>query len=162
MPISALKANAGQIMSSPPIVVSKSTPLKEAARLMIDNRIGCLPVVDEMGKLTGVVTERTFQVQIAGVRPASALSPERRVLEELYIDGPDRMNSMQEGFIASYSMPVSEVMLDSPPTVTRETPLWEVADKLLKSHMSHLVVVQDEKPIGIVARHDLLRAYAAR
>lgn len=162
MPISALKANAGQIMSSPPIVVSKSTPLKEAARLMIDNRIGCLPVVDEMGKLTGVVTERTFQVQIAGVRPASALSPERRVLEELYIDGPDRMNSMQEGFIASYSMPVSEVMLDSPPTVNRETPLWEVADKLLKSHMSHLVVVQDGKPIGIVARHDLLRAYAAR
>lgn len=162
MPISALKANAGQIMSSPPIVVSKSTPLKEAARLMIDNRIGCLPVVDEMGKLTGVVTERTFQVQIAGVRPASALSPDRRVLEELYIDGPDRMNSMQEGFIASYSMPVSQVMLDSPPTVTRETPLWEVADKLLKSHMSHLVVVQDEKPIGIVARHDLLRAYAAR
>jgi CBS domain-containing protein len=160
MAISALKVNAGEIMSSPPVVVSESTKLKEAAALMIEHRIGCLPVVNEMGKLTGVVTERTFQVQIAGVRPSSALSPDRRVLEELYIDGPDHMNQVQEGFTASYSLPVSEVMLESPETISRETPLWEVADTMLRTHLSHLVVVLEGKPIGIVARHDLLRAYA--
>ena len=160
MAISALEANAGEVMSSPPIVVSESTKLKEAAKLMIENRIGCLPVVDEMGKLTGVITERTFQVQIAGVRPHSALSPDRRVLEELYIDGPDRMNIVQEGFIDSYSTPVKEVMLTDPPAITRDTPLWKIADTLIKTHLSHLVVVLDEKPIGIIARHDLLRAYA--
>ena len=85
MPIYALEATAGEVMSSPPIVVDETTSLKEAAGLMIENRIGCLPVVDEQGKMTGVVTERTFQVQIAGVKPSSALSPDRRVLEELYV-----------------------------------------------------------------------------
>ncbi len=160
MSISALKVNAGEIMSSPPIVVSETTPLKEAATLLIDNRIGCLPVVDEMGRLTGVVTERTFQAQIAGVRPDSAMSRDQRVLEELYIDGSDSMNDVREAFIASYSKPVSQVMLGSPPTLSRDTPLWKVADELLRTHLSHLVVVLEGKPIGVVARHDLLRAYA--
>lgn len=160
MAISAMKAKAGEIMSSPPVVVGESTPLKEAATLMIDRRIGCLPVVDNMGRLTGVVTERTFQAQIAGVRPKSALNPERRILEELYIEGPDSMSDLRQDFIASYSRPVSEVMLTSPPTISRATPLWEIADTLLKTQMSHLIVVLDGKPIGVVARHDLLRAYA--
>ncbi len=160
MPISSLEATAGEVMSSPPIVIDSSTSLKEAANLMITNRIGCLPVVDDLGKLTGVVTERTFQVQIAGVKPASAYSPERRVLEELYVAGPDRLGTVQEAFIDSYGEPVSETMLESPPTVTKDTPLWKVAEKLLQTHLSHLVVVQDGKPVGVIARHDLLRAYA--
>ncbi len=162
MPLSLLEAKAGEVMSSPPVVIGESTPLKEAAQLMITNRIGCLPVVDEQGKMTGVVTERTFQVQIAGVKPSSAYSHDRRVLEELYVAGPDRIGDVQEAFVASHREPVSEAMLESPPTVTKETPLWQVADQLLKTHMSHLVVVQDGKPIGVIARHDLLRAYATQ
>ncbi len=160
MPIYALEATAGEVMSSPPIVVDETTSLKEAAGLMIHNRIGCLPVVDEQGKMTGVVTERTFQVQIAGVKPSSALSPDRRVLEELYVAGPDHLGAVQEAFVGSYSKPVAEAMQESPPTVAKETPLWEVAETLLKQHLSHLIVVQDGKPIGVIARHDLLRAYA--
>lgn len=162
MSISALEAVAGEVMSSPPIVVSESTALKEAARLMIDSRIGCLPVVDQNGKMTGVVTERTFQAQIAGVKPASAYSADRRVLEELYVAGPDHIGVVQDAFIDSYSKPVSEAMVESQPTVTKDTPLWKVAENLLKSHLSHIVVVQDGKPIGVIARHDLLRVYANR
>lgn len=162
MPVSVLEAQAGDLMSSPPIVVNQSTSLKEAAKLMIDKKIGCLPVVNENAELAGIVTERTFQVQISGVRPDSALSAERRVWEELYVDGPDRMSQVQEGFIASYSRPVSEVMLTNPPVVKRDTPLWKVAETLLSTHLSHLVVVMDRRPIGVIARHDLLLAYAGR
>lgn len=160
MSISTLELTAGQVMSSPPVIVNESTSLKEAARLMIDSRIGCLPVVDQDGKLVGVVTERTFQSQIAGVKPASAYSRERRVLEELYVAGPEHIGMVQEAFIESYGKPVSETMLKTQPTVTKETPLWQVAEKLLKGHLSHMVVVQDGKPVGVIARHDLLRAYA--
>lgn len=162
MPVSALETNAAKVMSSPPVVISESVSLKEAAKLMIDKNIGCLPVVDQEGRLSGVVTERTFQVQIAGVRPDSALSPERRVLEELYVDGPDRTSLTQERFAASHSRPVREFMLLSPLTVERQAPLWKVADSLLKNHMSHVIVVHDGKPVGVIARHDLLRAFASR
>ncbi len=160
MPISSLEVNAGQVMSSPPIVVDETTSLKEAAQLMVRNKIGCLPVVDREARLVGLITERTFQVQIAGVKPDSALTPDRRVWEELYVDGPDRMSAAQEDFISSYSRPVSEVMLTDPPTVTGDTPLWRVAELLLSTHLSHLIVVQDGRPNGVIARHDLLRTYA--
>src|SRR5512146_96380 len=45
-----------RVMSSPVITVSLNTPLEEAARIMADNKIGGLPVVDD-GKLTGIITE---------------------------------------------------------------------------------------------------------
>ncbi len=160
MPFSALEATAGEVMSSPPVVVAQNTLLKDAARLMIDSNIGCLPVVDDFGKLVGLVTERTFQAQIAGMKPVSAYSPEQRVLEELYIMGPDHVGAVQETFSESYSKPVSEAMLESPPTVARDTPLWKAAEMLLAKHISHLIVVHDDKPVGVIARHDLLRAYA--
>jgi CBS domain-containing membrane protein len=39
--------------------VSTSTPLGEAASILIGEKIGCLPVVDD-GKLVGIVTEHDF------------------------------------------------------------------------------------------------------
>ena len=45
-----------KIMSTPPIVVTKETKISKAAKLMIESRIGCLPVV-ENDKLIGIVTK---------------------------------------------------------------------------------------------------------
>ena len=41
------------------------TPLREAARLMSEKKIGCLPVV-ENGKLVGILTEGDFTLLVAG------------------------------------------------------------------------------------------------
>ena len=45
-----------EVMSSPPIVVGPDAPVEEAARMLADNKIGCLPVVDGEA-LVGLVTE---------------------------------------------------------------------------------------------------------
>jgi CBS domain-containing protein len=45
-----------EVMSDPPITVAPHTPVQEAARLMMEKKIGCLPVV-EGSKLVGLVTE---------------------------------------------------------------------------------------------------------
>lgn len=50
------KLTVKQVMSSPVITVSSTTPLEEAARIMADNKIGGLPVVDD-GVLVGIITE---------------------------------------------------------------------------------------------------------
>ncbi len=44
------------IMTPDPITVTPETPLEEAARLILENKIGGLPVV-EGGKLVGIITE---------------------------------------------------------------------------------------------------------
>ncbi len=45
------------VMTSEVLTVSPDTPLKEVARLIVDNRIGCLPVVDAERRLLGILTE---------------------------------------------------------------------------------------------------------
>jgi acetoin utilization protein AcuB len=56
--INYLLANlhVSEVMSSPPITVPDDAPLEEAARLMVQKKIGCLPVLRE-GNLVGMITE---------------------------------------------------------------------------------------------------------
>ena len=45
-----------EVMSHPPVTVPPSATIKSAARLMVEKKIGCLPVV-EKGRLVGLITE---------------------------------------------------------------------------------------------------------
>ncbi len=62
-----------EVMSSPVITVSEDAPLEEAARLMVERKIGCLPVMRD-GELIGMITEtdifETF-VEVLGGEEAS-------------------------------------------------------------------------------------------
>lgn len=44
------------IMVSEPITVGAQTPLSEAVELVLDHRVNCLPVVDEAGRVAGILT----------------------------------------------------------------------------------------------------------
>ena len=54
-----------RVMSAPPIVISPDAEIEDAARLLAEQRIGCLPVIEE-GKLVGLVTETDVLRCIAG------------------------------------------------------------------------------------------------
>jgi CBS domain-containing protein len=45
-----------RVMSSPAIVVDAKASLRDAARMMVDHKIGCLPVVGEKGRLLGMLS----------------------------------------------------------------------------------------------------------
>lgn len=51
------KLTVGKIMTRNPITVSPEATIEKAAKLMLDNKISGLPVVDESGKEVGVITE---------------------------------------------------------------------------------------------------------
>ena len=53
------------IMSDSPITVTADTGISEAARLMVEKKVGCLPVVDSK-RLIGLVTETDFLKVLAG------------------------------------------------------------------------------------------------
>ncbi len=65
------KLTVKQVMSSPVISVAADTPVEEAARVMADNKIGGLPVVDRSGALAGIITETDvfkILVELLGAR----------------------------------------------------------------------------------------------
>lgn len=53
-----------EVMSSDVITTTPDTPLVEAARVLVERKIGCLPVVED-GRLVGIVTEGDFVAMVA-------------------------------------------------------------------------------------------------
>jgi acetoin utilization protein AcuB len=53
------KLRASEIMTSPVLVTAPDCPLEEAARVLLEKKIGALPVVRD-GDLVGIVTETDF------------------------------------------------------------------------------------------------------
>jgi CBS domain-containing protein len=51
-------------MVNEPFTTTPNTPLEDAARVMLDNKIGCLPVIDK-GKIVGIITESDFVAHVA-------------------------------------------------------------------------------------------------
>ncbi len=80
----------------------------------------------------------------------------------MFISGGSDFGTVQRGFEKARGGPVTHFMVTDEPVVTEETELWKVAEVMLKSHLSHVAVLKDGKPVGVVARHDLLRAYAGK
>ena len=54
-----------RVMSAPPIVIAPDATVEQAARVLADRKIGCLPVLDGE-KLVGMVTETDVLAYFAG------------------------------------------------------------------------------------------------
>lgn len=63
-----------QVMKSPVISVLPDYPLEEAARLMIHHDLSGLPVVDETGRLVGIITRSDIFAQFAEALGADTLA----------------------------------------------------------------------------------------
>jgi CBS domain-containing protein len=66
-----IRANAsglrvGELMSSPPVTVSLTESLEEAARLMVDRRVHRLVATDDAGRPVGVLSAIDFVALYAG------------------------------------------------------------------------------------------------
>ena len=55
-----------RVMSAPPVVIPPDASVREAARVMAERKIGCLPVVEE-GRLLGLITETDVLRCFAGL-----------------------------------------------------------------------------------------------
>ncbi len=59
----------GRVMSAPAVTIGPRNTVEEAARVMAEKKIGCLPVVDEDDMLLGLITETDVLRYFAGMRP---------------------------------------------------------------------------------------------
>jgi CBS domain-containing protein len=55
-----------EVMSDPPITIAPHASVQEAARLMMERKIGCLPVL-EGAQLVGIITETDMLKLVAGM-----------------------------------------------------------------------------------------------
>src|SRR5215471_18233722 len=140
------------VMTPNVICIGADEPVLKAARLMLQNRISGLPVVDKEGELVGMVTEGDFLRR--GELGTQRQRP--RWLEFLLGPGP-----LAAEYVRSSGQKVGEIMTIEPKTVTPDTPLDEVVRLMERHRIKRLPVVQDGKLVGIVSRANLLHALAS-
>ena len=142
-------------MSQPPVTIQELESLEDAAKKMLDKGIGCLPVVDETGKIVGVITESSFSAKSKGFPFSTYRAPQ--VLGQWL-----SQNGIQKIFDAARDLPVSEFMSKPPITIDEEESVNRAVELMLEHDINRVPVVRNGIPVGMIARHDLLRLMARR
>jgi len=134
------------------ISAAPDTPLADLVRLMLDNNVSAVPVV-EAGRVVGIVSEGDL------LRRAETDTEPRpsRWLE--LVTSTDRLAT---DYSRSHGRKAGEIMTRDVVTVADSTPITEVAHLLESRHVKRVPVTRDGKLVGIVSRRNLLQALAVR
>ncbi len=142
-----------KIMTVNPKTVQSDTPLSQAIKLLVDNKISGLPVVDSEGKLVGILTEGDLMWQESGLEAP----PYIMILDSLiYLQNPARHEKEVHKVLGKT---VGEVMSDKVIIIVANQTVKEAAILMHDKKVSRLPVVQEKggKLIGIVTQSDILR-----
>jgi len=100
------------IMSTPPITARDNTPVEEIAKIMNENNIGSVMIVDSGGYLTGIITERDLIFAVANGKigknlPAYMIMTENPVTIEPDAPIDEALQKMRENNIRH--LPVTDL-----------------------------------------------------
>lgn len=144
-----------QVMTANPITVKKTTPLQEAITILAENHISGLPVVDDNGKLTGILSETDLMWQETGVEPA----PYIMILDSvIYLQNPARY---EKEIHKALGQTVGEVMTDNPIAIKSHQTVKEAAHIMHEKKIRRLPVIDEQQNlVGILTQGDIIRTMA--
>lgn len=125
-------------MSRHPITIGPDVSLHDALRIMRDNKVRRLPVLDKKGSLVGIVLER--DLLYASPSPATTLS----VYELNYLVA---------------KIQVAELMTKDVITVDEDCPLEEAARVMVDHRISGLPVMRGKVLVGMITESDLFKTF---
>ena len=145
---------ARDVMQTYLIKVNPETPLLEVHRLFVDEEINGAPVVDETGRLLGVVSAVDLLRAVEEEHDASAGS--NYFQDFLELSGPDWHEGSENFQNRLGERTVADAMTRGGITVAPETPIPEIAATLRKHRIHRVFVVDGEQLCGIISTFDLV------
>lgn len=139
-----------EIMSHPVIVVHESDSLETVARVLLENNIGGVPVVDTAGGIVGMITETDFGAKERSVPFSTFRSAQ--ILDQ-WLSG----SQIEVIYDAARNREAREIMSSPVKVLHEEDPIEKAAEMLVRFDITRLPVVRNGRPVGILARRDLLR-----
>ncbi|RUT01326.1 membrane protein [Dulcicalothrix desertica PCC 7102] len=144
------------MMSRNPVVVKRETSLTEAIKILAERRISGLPVVDDSGKLIGIISETDLMWQETGVTPPAYIMFLDSVI---YLQNPA---TYERDLHKALGQTVGEVMSKDPITIAPDKSLRDAAKLMHDKNIHRLPILDSEgQVIGILTRGDIIRAMAS-
>ncbi len=145
------ETTVGEMMTRDVTTIPAEATLQEVATLLTAKNISGAPVVDETGKMVGIISESDLLSEArrrAGLPHVAAFGVfivPQETLQRIYHNGA--------------TLRASEVMTRKVVTVTPEMLVSKVGDLMVRSKINRIPVVDDnENILGIVTREDILRS----
>lgn len=141
--------NASDVMTRNIVTVRRGGSIAEAIQLMLENRVSGLPVLDDEGKVVGILTEGDL------LRRSETGTERRRPRWLEILMGPGRIAGE---YVKTHGRRVEEIMSHDLISVTEETALDDVVQLMERRRIKRVPVLEGDLLVGMVSRADLLRA----
>jgi len=140
---------ASDIMTSSIITVSSETLVSDAAQMMLNHNVSCLPVVDNNESVIGILTHTDFGLNHKLIGSSGKIF----MVLGTYAT-PDNFEKVTEDLL---SQKVGDVMSKNPITIDDNKSIADVISSMINNKVNRLPVLKKGKLIGIISRHDLLK-----
>jgi len=140
---------ARDIMTSDVLMVSPRAPLRDVAKAMLSRHISALPVVDDSGRLVGIVSEGDLY------RRAETGTGRRR---SWWLELFSSEDSRARNYLKEHGHRVEDAMTQRVISVEESVPVTEIAETLDLHRIKRVPVMRGDRLVGIVSRADLIRA----
>jgi CBS domain-containing protein len=143
---------ASDVMTGRVISIEPTATVAQGVRLMLQHRISGLPVVDNAGRLVGIVTEGDF------LRRGETGTQRRRPRWLEFLIGPGKL---ADEYVRTHGRKIEEIMTLDPVTVREDTPLEDIVQLMEKRRIKRVPVLRGQTLVGVVSRANLLHALAS-
>ncbi len=147
--------SAREIMDPEPATCGPETPLAEVAKRFAEEGITGLLVVDEQGRLIGVITESDLIDQQKSLHLPTVLA----LFDAVIPIGEARF---EQELARMQAMTAADLMRRDVVTVGPEAELGEIASIMDEHGVHHLPVLDEGRLIGLVSRREIVRALAGK
>ena len=143
---------AREIMSRDVITVSPEEEVDKAARILLENKISGLPVVDANNHVVGIITEKDLIVRAGELKVPFYITLFDSII---FLENPIRFNNDVKKYIATQ---IKDAMTRKVFMVEEDTPINEIVEIMQKRAVNRVPVVRNDKLVGIITRNDILKA----
>ncbi|MHB1680547.1 MAG: CBS domain-containing protein [bacterium] len=144
---------AKDIMSTNLITVNKDTDIKILSKIFIDKKINSVPVVDDEGKLMGIVSETDIVYQDASLHIPTVFT----IFDSIfYLQSSKHFKDDLKKITASK---VKDIMTDKVISVKEDDSIYDIATIITEKKFYSIPVVDDDNKLkGIVSRFDIIKS----
>lgn len=142
---------ARDVMTTPVVNVDATATVQDIARILLENRISAVPVVDPDGVVIGIVSEGDLMR-----RPEIGTEQHPSWWLSLLANPADQARD----YVKNHGLRAADVMTRDVITVGEDTSLQEIAALLERRRIKRVPVMRDGKLVGIVSRANLLQGVA--